>query len=45
LDAVQWGIHAVIVGSILTEMFVQAQQRRESRAAGEETGPVVTEFV
>lgn len=43
--AVRWGINAVIVGSILTEVFVQLRQRRESRLAGEETGPVVTHFV
>lgn len=43
--AVRWGINAVIVGSILTEIFVQMQQRRESRLAGEETGPVVSHFV
>ncbi|MFZ2493892.1 MAG: hypothetical protein WA208_20625 [Thermoanaerobaculia bacterium] len=33
-DAVRWGINAVIVGSILTEVFVQMQQRRLSRLAG-----------
>lgn len=43
--AVRWGVNAVIVGSILTEIFVQMRQRRESRIAGEETGPVVTHFV
>lgn len=43
--AARWGINAVIVGSILTEMFVQLRQRRESRIAGEETGPVVSHFV
>lgn len=42
---VRWGINAIIVGSILTELVVQALQRREARAAGEETGPVVTHFV
>ncbi|HYR28605.1 MAG TPA: hypothetical protein VEU30_09070 [Thermoanaerobaculia bacterium] len=34
---VQWAINAVIVGSILTEVAVQWLQRRERRAAGEET--------
>lgn len=43
--AARWGINAVIVGSILTETFVQTRQRRESRLAGEETGPVVSHFV
>lgn len=43
--AIRWGINAVIVGSILTEMYVQLRQRRESRLAGEETGPVVSHFV
>lgn len=43
--AVRWGINAVIVGSLLTEIFVQVKQRKESRLAGEETGPVVTHFV
>jgi hypothetical protein len=42
--AVRWAVNAVIVGSILTEIFVQMQQRRESRIAGEETGPIVTHF-
>jgi hypothetical protein len=44
-QAVRWGINAVIIGSVLTELLVQAAQRREARAAGEETGPVVTHFV
>ncbi|HUP62555.1 MAG TPA: hypothetical protein VNA69_19280 [Thermoanaerobaculia bacterium] len=35
--AVRWAINAVIVGSILTEIAVQAFQRRERRLAGEET--------
>lgn len=35
---VRWAINAVIVGSILTEVAVQAFQRRERRMAGEETG-------
>lgn len=39
--AVHWGINAVIVGSILTEIYVQMIQRREARRAGEETGPAV----
>lgn len=43
--AVRWGVNAVIVGSILTEIFVQMRQRRESRIAGEENGPVVSHFV
>jgi hypothetical protein len=43
--ATRWGINAVIVGSVLTEIFVQTRQRRESRIAGEETGPVVSHFV
>jgi hypothetical protein len=34
---VRWAINAVIVGSILTEVFVQWVQRRERREAGEET--------
>lgn len=34
---VRWAINAVIVGSILTEVAVQAFQRRERRRAGEET--------
>lgn len=43
--AVRWGINAVIVGSVLTEIFVQVRQRRESRLAGDETGPIVSHFV
>lgn len=43
--AVRWGINAVIVGSVVTEVYVQIRQRRESRIAGEETGPVVSHFV
>jgi hypothetical protein len=43
--AIRWAVNAVIVGSILTEIFVQAMQRRESRIAGEETGPVVSHFL
>lgn len=35
--AVRWAVNAVIVGSILTEVFVQAWQRRERRLLGEET--------
>ena len=42
--AIRWAIHAVIVGSILTELFVQAMQRREARLAGEETGPLRTHY-
>lgn len=34
---VRWAINAVIVGSILTEIAVQAYQRQERRAAGEES--------
>jgi hypothetical protein len=34
---VRWAINAVIVGSILTEIAVQAFQRRQRRIAGEET--------
>lgn len=34
---VRWAVNAVIVGSILTEIAVQAFQRRERRLAGEET--------
>jgi hypothetical protein len=34
---VRWAINAVIVGSILTEVAVQAFQRRERRRAAEET--------
>lgn len=45
LPAIAWGINAVIVGSVLTEIFVQAVQRREARTAGEETGRFVTHFV
>jgi hypothetical protein len=44
-EAVRWGINAVIIGSFLTEVFVQTIQRRESRLAGEETGPVISHFV
>jgi hypothetical protein len=36
--SVRWAINAVIVGSVLTEVAVQAFQRRERRLAGEETG-------
>ncbi len=36
---VRWAINAVIVGSVLTELAVQAFQRRERRLAGEETLP------
>lgn len=43
--AVRWGINAVIVGSIATEVFVQMIQRRETRLAGEESGPIVSHFV
>ena len=35
---VRWAINAVIVGSVLTEVVVQAFQRRERRLAGDETG-------
>jgi hypothetical protein len=35
--AVAWAINAIIVGSVLTEIVVQAFQRRERRLAGEET--------
>jgi hypothetical protein len=45
VPAIAWGINAVIVGSVLTEIFVQAMQRREARFAGEETGKFVTHFV
>lgn len=45
LPAIAWGINAVIVGSVLTEIFVQAMQKREARTAGEETGKFVTNFV
>ncbi|HEX2061869.1 MAG TPA: hypothetical protein VHK90_14105 [Thermoanaerobaculia bacterium] len=34
---VRWAVNAVIVGSILTEIAVQAFQRRERQLAGEET--------
>lgn len=34
---VRWAINAVIVGSVLTEVVVQAFQRREQRLAGEES--------
>jgi hypothetical protein len=34
---VRWAINAVIVGSVLTEVAVQAFQRREQRLAGEES--------
>jgi len=34
---VRWAINAVIVGSVLTEFFVQTLQRRERRRLGEET--------
>jgi len=34
---VRWAINAVIVGSVLTEIAVQAFQSRERRLAGEET--------
>lgn len=43
--AARWAVNAVIVGSILTEVFVQMRQRRESRIAGEQTGPVVSHFL
>ena len=45
LPAIAWGINAVIVGSVLTEIYVQAMQRREARLVGEETGRFVTHFV
>lgn len=45
LPAIAWGINAVIVGSVLTELYVQAVQRREARQVGEETGRMVTHFV
>ena len=45
LPAIAWGVNAVIVGSILTEIFVQFVQRREARAAGEDTGRAVTNFL
>ena len=45
IPAIAWGINAVIVGSVLTEIFVQAMQRREARSVGEETGRFVTHFV
>jgi hypothetical protein len=35
--AVRWAVNAVIVGSVLTEIVVQAYQRRERRLLGEET--------
>lgn len=35
--AVRWAVNAVIVGSVLTEIAVQAYQRRERRLLGEET--------
>jgi hypothetical protein len=35
--AMRWAVNAVIVGSILTEIVVQAVQRRERSAAGEES--------
>lgn len=41
---VGWAINAVIVGSLLTEGAVQYLQRREARAAGEETSPAVSHF-
>lgn len=40
IPPVRWAINAVIVGSILTEIAVQAFQRRERRLAGEETSEV-----
>ncbi len=45
VPAIAWGINAVIVGSVLTEIYVQAMQRREARLVGEETGRFVTNFV
>ncbi|HUP50409.1 MAG TPA: hypothetical protein VNA04_16660 [Thermoanaerobaculia bacterium] len=45
VPGIAWGINAVIIGSVLTEVFVQAMQRREARAVGEETGRAVTHFV
>jgi hypothetical protein len=45
LPAIAWGINAVIVGSVLTEIYVQAMQRREARLVGEETGRLVTNFL
>lgn len=45
IPAIAWGINAVIVGSVLTEIYVQAMQRREARSVGEETGRFVTHFV
>lgn len=36
-EPVRWAINAVIVGSVLTELAVQAYQRRERRLLGEET--------
>ena len=44
-DASRWGINAVVIGSLMTEVYVQTRQRRESRVAGEETGPVVSHFL
>lgn len=43
--AVRWTVNAVVVGSFLTEAYVQFQQRRESRRMGEETGPLVSRFL
>ena len=43
--AIRWAVTAVIVGSLLTEMFVQWMQKRETEIAGEETGPMVTHFL
>ena len=37
--AVRWAINAVIVGSVFTEIAVQAFQRKERRIAGAETLP------
>jgi hypothetical protein len=44
LREVGWAINAVIVGSLLTESAVQYLQRREARAAGEDTFPTVSRF-
>lgn len=38
-EPIRWAINAVIVGSVLTEVAVQAFQRREQRLRGEETLP------
>lgn len=41
---VRWAITAVIVGSILTEIFIQAAQRRIARNAGDDTARTVSQF-